>query len=180
MATRSEQLAEQFEDANDEFIGLIERLDERQWQAGCAGEGWSVGVAANHLAWASAALADVIKNVGSGTAAGLTMEMLKQMNAQESAQSASLTKQEVLAKLRGNGAMASETIRGLSDDDLEKFDILPEGHPVRVLDGMPEKATARLWIESVLIPHYREHGSSILAAAYPGLIATKTPAMAHS
>jgi uncharacterized damage-inducible protein DinB len=180
MTTRSEQLAEQFENANNEFIVLVERLDDKQWQVRCAAEGWSVAAAANHLAWASASLADVIKSVGDGTQAGFTTEMLEQMNAAEAAQTASSTKQETVAKLRSNGAIAAATIRSLSDADLEKFDILPETHPVRILDGVPEKATTRDWIERVLIPHFREHGSSILAAAYPALTATKTPAMAAS
>lgn len=176
MATRSEQLAEQFKDANDQFIALIERLDDKQWQANCPAEGWTVGVAANHLAWGHAALADAIKNVGNGTQAGLTMEMLEQMNAQEAAQSASATKEEVLARLRSNGATAADTIRSFTGAELEKFDLLPENHPVRVLDGMPEKATVRDWIELVIMPHFREHGSSTLAAAYPALAASKRPA----
>jgi hypothetical protein len=170
MNTRTEELAQRFDKANNEFIGLIERLDERQWQARCAAEGWTVAQAACHLAEDHAVLADFVKLPADGKPLpDFTLEAVHQMNAEQAARNATCTKQQVIQLLRENGAAAAAMVRELTDAQLDNAISVPASHPFRVLDNLPERLTPVMGIEAGLIGHISEHGSSILVAAFPAL-----------
>ncbi len=70
-----------------------------------------------------------------------------------SEQYANCTKQETLALLRKNAATAAGTVRGLSDEQLDRS--------APVLGGPP--MTAQQMVERVLIGHVQEHHGSIRA-----------------
>ena len=171
MTTRAENLADQFEKANDQFIALIERLNEGQWRARCSAEGWTVAETACHLAEDHRVLADFVQLVVDGKALpDFTVDGLHQMNAEQAARNANCTKDQVLQLLRTNGAAALAIVRGLTDVQLNHAIKVPASHPFRVLDNLPERLTPTIGIEAGLIGHIQEHGSSILAASFPALI----------
>jgi uncharacterized damage-inducible protein DinB len=66
METRAEDLARQFETANNELITVVERLSEDQWNARCPGQDWTVAQAACHLAEDHAVLTGFIGLVAGG------------------------------------------------------------------------------------------------------------------
>jgi hypothetical protein len=180
MTTRAEQLARQFEMANDELIALIERLDERQWRFVCA-EGWTVAQAACHIADDHAVLAGFVRLIaGGGPLPDFDAEAVHQLNAEQSARNADCTTEHVLQLLRSNGAGAAAMIRGFEDTHLDAAVSVPASHAFRVMDNLPERLTASLAIEAGLIGHFKEHGWSILSAAYPALAAGRDSYEAES
>jgi hypothetical protein len=79
------------------------------------------------------------------------MDSLHQMNAEHAKQFANCTRDETLVLLRKNAAGAASTVRGLSDDQLDRSAPLLGGPPM----------TAQQVIERVLIGHVQEHHGSI-------------------
>ncbi|HEV8575427.1 MAG TPA: maleylpyruvate isomerase N-terminal domain-containing protein [Dehalococcoidia bacterium] len=172
MTNRSEEFAARFEEANNEFIALIERLDETQWRSRCSAEGWTVAQAACHLAEDHPVLADFAQLAADGKPLpDFTVEAVDQMNAEQAGRNANATKEQVIHLLRTNGAAAAAVVRGLTDAQLDNAISVPASHPFRVLENLPERLTSPIAIEAGLIGHFREHGASILEAAFPALTA---------
>jgi hypothetical protein len=160
MSEQARVLADRFEQANREFIAFAQRCSEPQWRAICPDEGWSVGVAAHHLAEDHMVLAGLAQAVATGQPVpALTGEMIDQFNAQHAQQHAACTREETVALLRTNGAAAASIIRELSDEQLERAAILP-------WEAGPAWSVRRI-IEDKLIEHFDEHLPSIRAAVKP-------------
>src|SRR5215208_218292 len=109
MGDQTQVLAERLEQANRELIAAIERCSDSQWQARCADEGWSVGVAAHHLAVDHVLLAGLAQAVPA-----LTADMIDQYNAQHAQQHTVCTREETIALLETEGATAAGIVRSLS------------------------------------------------------------------
>lgn len=100
----------------------------------------------------------------------LTVDALNQMNAQQAQQHAESDKDEVVRLLRANCVAAATIVRRLTDLQLDSSTVLSARHPIRVFEPwVGERPTTRDLIESLLIGHISEHGSSVLAAAFPAL-----------
>lgn len=153
MAERAGTLTERFEQANQELIQAVERCSDAQWRATTSAEGWSVGVVAHHLAEGHKAIAGLIQAAASGQPlAMLTMEMLDQRNAEHAKQHANSMRTETLELLRQNAALAAATVRGLTDDQLDRIAQARIG-PMKVQE----------MIERILIGHVQNHLDSIRA-----------------
>ena len=154
MGERAQALANRFEEANREIISTLERCSDAQWRAKCAGETWSVGVVAHHVAESHAAIARIIQTIAAGQPLpNVTTEMIDQRNAQHAQQHADCTKQETLDLLRKNGGSAAATVRGLSDEELGRSGTLRAG-----------LMSAEQVVEGILIGHVKGHVTSIRAA----------------
>ena len=154
MSERARNLAQQFEQENHELIATVERLSDAQWRTKTAGEGWSLGVVAHHVAEGHKQIAGLAQLVASGQPIpAMNMEMFHQANAEHARQHADCTKAETLALLRQNGAAAAATVRGLSDAELDRTGSLLMG----------PMSTAQV-IERILIGHVHEHHGSIRKA----------------
>ena len=154
MGQRSQALAEQFEQANRQMIAAIEHCSEAQWKTKTSGEQWSVGVVAHHVAQGHEAVAGLVRMTANGQPLPpMTMDTIHQMNAEHAKQYANATKDETLALLRKNAAAAASTVRGLSDEQLDRSAPLLGGPPM----------TAQQMVERVLIGHVKEHHGSIQA-----------------
>jgi uncharacterized protein (TIGR03083 family) len=155
MGKRGQTLADQFEKANREMIDTLERCSDAQWKTKTAGEKWSVGVVAHHVAQAHAAIAGLVEKVATGQPMPpLTADMLNQMNAEHAKQHANCTKDETVSLLRKNAATAASTVRGLPDEQFDRTASLLGGPPM----------TAQQVVERVLIGHLQEHHGNIRAA----------------
>jgi hypothetical protein len=154
MGQRSQTLAEQFEQANRQMTATIERCSDAQWKTKTPGETWPVGVVAHHVAQALEAVAGIVRLVATGQPLPpMTMDDLHKMNAEHAKQYANVTKDETVALLRKNGAAAAGTVRGLSDEQLDRS--------APVLGG--PLMTAQQLVERGLIGHVKEHHGSIQA-----------------
>ena len=61
MSERASALAERFERENEQFIAAVEALSDAEWRSRCEAEGWSVGVAARHVASSHALIAGWVR-----------------------------------------------------------------------------------------------------------------------
>ena len=156
MGQRTSALADRFEQASRDIISAVEGCSDAEWRAITAGERWSVGVVARHVAEGHKAIAGLIQLAATGQPLpGLTMEMLDQMNAEHARQHANCTKAETLELLRQNAALAGGLVRGLGDDQLDRT--------ASPLGGMPATSVHQM-IERILIGHIKEHLESIRVA----------------
>jgi uncharacterized damage-inducible protein DinB len=151
MSERARSLADEFERANNELIGTVEGISDGNWRAKTAVEGWTVGVVAHHVAEGHKAIAALVHRIATGQPVALDMAALDRANAEHARQHANCTKPETLALLRQHGAKAAETVRDLSDAQLDRV-------------GGSMGMTAAQVIERILIGHVREHRGSIRAA----------------
>lgn len=154
MSERTDALAKQLEEANNELIAAIEGCTDEQWQAACADEGWSVGVTAHHVANSQSGLTRLVKGMASGQPVPpVTQEWLDDRNAQWSQEFAGRTPAEAVELLRTSSVEAVNTVRGLSDEQLRS---------TATVAG--NEMTAEQVIEFILIGHPRSHLASIRVA----------------
>lgn len=85
----------------------------------------------------------------------LTSEMINQGNAKHAEEYANVSKEETVALLRENGAFAANTIRGLSDEQLDRTAMLS-------LIGKP-MSTEQL-IHFLSLGEIERHGSNLRQA----------------
>jgi hypothetical protein len=116
---RARALAWRFEQAHNALVATVEGCTPEQWRATCADTGWTVGVQAHHVAAGEAAIAGMIREVADGRPhPPMPPGALDTINARHAEEFANVTKEETVALLRGNGAMAAKTYRSLSDEQL--------------------------------------------------------------
>ncbi len=164
MSERASALAATFEQANDAVISAVEGCTEDQLRNVCNGEGWSVAVAAHHIATAHASFAELLRQVANGRdVPAITMEMIDAANARHAEEHASIGRNEILTALRTNGAAAAATIRDLSDEQLNRT------APISFAGGAPWSAADI--IERTLVGHALGHGQSIREAVARAAVA---------
>lgn len=153
MSSRVEQLAQQFESANTEVIDTVTACTDAQWKTLCAGEGWSVGVVALHIAGAERFHANMIGVRASGETLPprTSMDEIHEGNAANARDNTDVTPVEVLDRLQRNGADAARQIRALRDDDLDRVAGIFLKHEMTVADV----------VENMAIGHARRHLESI-------------------
>jgi hypothetical protein len=150
MGARAEALATQLEQANDDVIRAVEVCSDEQWKRECP-EGRPVNVLANHVAAGHEYLAGLVQMMANGQPLpAVTMDDIHAGNAQAARQTANITREEALAALRGAGPKAAQTVRGLSDEQLDRGGTL-FGRPM----------TTEQFIQNIMIVHPREHLQSI-------------------
>lgn len=157
---RSAQLAEQYETAHDEFVRLVESLNEDQWRLTGKNfpqridnedEGRQVGLIARHVAtngdW-------IVQRIQTMLAGGpLAPVNMREINAEEARAHAGVTKDEVLRLLRASRSRIADAVRAIPDNQLDVQRETPAG---------PMSAAQR--VERVLIGHMKQHMGSIEAA----------------
>src|SRR5262249_31189539 len=110
-----------FEQANDALIAAVESCSDAEWRATCPAEGWTVGVAAHHVALSYPPISGLVLSIANGTPPfPLTQEMLDANNAKHAADAANCTPAETLDLLRRNGQAAVDALRGLRDEQLDR------------------------------------------------------------
>jgi hypothetical protein len=155
MASRAEDLAKQFEAKASEATAALERLGDADWKKVTTAEKWSVGVTAHHIASSHELIAGIIKTIAGGQPGpNLSMDVIHEMNAKHAQDHAGCTKAETLALHKQGAAVAAETVRGLSDAQLDRSGA--------VLAGMPPMSAAQL-AGGLLVGHVDEHLGSIRA-----------------
>ena len=157
---RSAHLADQFEAALDEFIRLVESLDEKQWllvgknfpqRFNDEDEGRSAGVIAHHVAingdWIVKRLQAMLEG------APLTPVNIQTVNSEHAQKHGDVAREEVLRILRESKPRLAAAVRAIPDDQLDMQRETPVG---------PMSVAQR--IERVLIGHMKTHQGSIEAA----------------
>ena len=160
-ARRSAEFANQFEAAQDEFIRLVQSLDDAQWprtgknypqRINEEDEGRTVGVIAHHVAESGNFIIDRIQRMVRGETLPPPGDF-RASNAEHAVEHASVTKEEVLSSLRESKPRIAGAVRAIPDDQLDVSRDTPAG---------PMSVAFRL--ERVLIGHIKQHQGSIEAA----------------
>ena len=155
MGSRTEQLASQFEEANNGLLSLISGLSDEQWKKISPDEGWTVGVTANHVAESIGALTGLLQGVAAGAPIPpITQEALDAGNAANAVRTAGVTRDETAAVLRENIKSGAAAIRALNDEQLTNTATFPMG-----------EVTAAQIVEMIMIGHTQMHIGGIKAAA---------------
>jgi uncharacterized damage-inducible protein DinB len=161
MSERATELANRFTTANDELIGIIQGASDGELQTICPGEQWSVLVTARHVAIAYRVVGSWIRRVANGEDIPVTRRQIDEGNALHAQEFAGTTREEVLTLLRDNGIKAADTIRNLSDEQLDTSAAMGPA------DG--DRITAEQVTQSALIHHITDHTADIRATlAQPG------------
>jgi hypothetical protein len=154
MAGKSAALADRFDMEIERTVATLEQLSDADWHKVTAAEGWPVGVTAHHFASALEPISQLIEGLVAGRPGTLSGPVLDALNAQHAKDYVECTKGETIALLRRGAAVASSTIRGLTDVQLAKSGT--------VLTDMPQMTVEQL-IGAALFSHIGEHFGSILA-----------------
>jgi uncharacterized damage-inducible protein DinB len=150
---RAGELANRFERINDELLAVVEPLDETQWFACCEGEQATIAAVVSHVGGSYRAISGWIRAVATGDSVPvITREMIDEGNARHAARHARRPKDEALAALRANAVGASEMVRGLSDEELDRAAFLTQFN--RTL-------SAYQLVDEILIGHPLGHLASI-------------------
>jgi DinB superfamily len=157
---RSDQYAQQFEAAQDEFIRLIESLNDEQWHLAGKNfpqrindedEGRPVGVIAHHVATNGDYITERIQTMLAG--GPLAPVNQREVNAEHARSHAGVTRDEVLRLLRASKGRIASAVRSIPDNQLDIERSTPAG---------PMSAAQR--VERVLIGHLKQHQGSIEGA----------------
>jgi DinB family protein len=158
--TRSAEFADRFEAAQDEFIRLIESLDDERWQrvgmnypqrVNDEDERRTVGVIAHHVATSAPFILERIQLMAAGKLLSPVGDF-RELNAMHAAENAGVTRDEVLSVLRETKRPIAAAVRAIPDDQLDQQRETPVG---------PMSVAQRL--ERVLIGHLKMHQGSIEA-----------------
>lgn len=157
---RSTLLAEQYEAAHDEFVRLVESLDDDQWHLAGKNfpqridnedEGRPVGVIAHHVATNGDWITERIQTMLAG--GPLAPVNMRAINSEHARSHANVTKDEVLRLLRASKGRIANAVRAIPDDQLDIQRSTPAG-----------SMSAAERVEKVLIGHMKQHQGSIEAA----------------
>ena len=147
MSGQAAALAERFQQATEDVIDVVRGLSDQQWRAVDAEEGLSIGAMVHHLAAGDRLARSVLQALAQGAdRASRQTEVAtgdrERLQANEAAEFAHLSRAETIEMLRRQGADVADTIRGLSDEELERVDTF-WGESVRTREFIER------WIEDI-------------------------------
>ena len=157
---RSAQLAADYEAAHDDFVRLVESLDDDQWHVAGKNfpqrlndedEGRPVGVIAHHVATNGDYIMQRIRTMLAG--GPLAPVNQREINAEHARTHTNVTKDEVLRLMQVSRQRIADAVRAIPDNQLDIQRETPAG---------PMSAAQR--VERVLIGHMKQHQGSIEAA----------------
>ena len=154
MTTRGEQLASDFEAANEELITAMSGMNDEQWRRTCEGEGWTTGVTAHHVVSTREAVLDIVRLLGTSPGkVDFTPDMLNAANAAHATECADIGREETLELARSNGKQVAAELRAMDDEALAKG-----------AEMFGREMTADLMVQGALIGHIHGHLESIQKA----------------
>jgi hypothetical protein len=161
MSRRAEAIAHRVARGHRELIAFVEALSDSAWRAECPADGRTVGVVVHHVASMLPLELDLVKVLAAGQPiSGVTLDAVNMINDEHARANANCGKEETLDLLRQNSTLVVETIRVLTDAELDG------AAPVSLHWGAP--LTAQYFIEDHPLSHAYQHLASIRAALRPG------------
>jgi hypothetical protein len=120
VSERADALAADFARANEEALAFARSCTDEQWARNVPGEEWTVGVVLHHIAEGHAHGVEWLGEMASGRGVSETAEEIDRDNAAHAAWAGSVGPAETVALLQTNGSRLEETLRGLSDEELDR------------------------------------------------------------
>jgi uncharacterized damage-inducible protein DinB len=156
VASRIDDIATRFEQANAELIATVEGLSDEQWTVQCGSDVRTVGVVADHIASSHVPLAQWIESIAAGQPMSVSFDTIHEGNARHAAARANVTRTEVVDALRTNFQQAVEIVRGMNEAEIER------PVPIAAMGGQ-EKSAAEM-SDMLLIGHVNSHMNDIRSA----------------
>jgi uncharacterized damage-inducible protein DinB len=157
MPHRAEQLANDFEQAVQDFAQTIEKIPDDKWSAKGGPEGWTIAGVAQHVSGQFPLEMEYITAAAEGRPLpGYSWDDINQKNESRAQKNSAATKADVLRELREGAASTAAYVRGLSDEQLDRPEKL-------ALAGGAEVTAQQLIEGGVLIDHVRGHLQSLQA-----------------
>ena len=154
MSRRAEVLADRCNTTIQAVIELIAGAPPDALNWSCEAEGWTAAAVAAHIAISQDFLIERVRRIVEDEQfPAFDATAFHQGNARAAEEHADLSTGQVIALLRNHGARATEFVRRLSDDDLDRR------RPIPVMGDDP--TTAEQFIERVLIGHAAAHLQSL-------------------
>ena len=156
MSIRADLLADRIENGANQLIAFAEKLSQAEWQTICPSEKRTIGVLIHHVASSYPVEVNLFQLLASGKAIeGVTWDMVDQMNSEHANTQAKCSQTETLKLLKENSSLAADTVRSLSDEQLDF------AAPISLNWDTP--LTTQYFIEEHSISHSYVHLASIRA-----------------
>jgi hypothetical protein len=157
MGHRSNALADRLESGADALDTFASALSEAEWQVRLPGDGRKVGVVVHHVGTMYPLEIQLAQALAAGNPiAGVTWDMVHEMNAGHAREFDAVTKREALDLLRKNSSAAAAAIRALSDEELDR------AAPVSLNSDAP--LTCQFFLEDHAVRHSYHHLAAIRRA----------------
>ena len=158
MSARAERLAQEFAQANDALVQVLEQATPEQWRQRTRDEGElrPIGVIAHHVAWAHQHINQRVRAFAEGLPVPPRRpDLFDERNARQASDNPNPDQAATIAWLRCDGEAVARMIAGLSDAQLERRACEDPGAP---------ELTTREVIELRQIGHVRGHLATIRTA----------------
>lgn len=156
MKKRTEELATRLEQGAAQLAAYAESLTPQQWAMVVPQEERSIGILIHHVANMYPVEMELAQTIASGQpVAGVTWELVADINAKHAAENAEPDCAATLALLRQNSAAAASAIRALNDDQLNTV------VPISLYNDAP--LTLQFWLEDHQISHSYKHLANMKA-----------------
>jgi hypothetical protein len=157
MNQRAKALAERIEQGAKALADLAESMSESEWRTPIPPDGRAAGVIIHHVASVYPIEVQLAQKLGSGEPiAGVTWDVIRDMNANHAGEHGQTSKQDTLEVLRQNSKTAAETVRTFTDEQLD--------HAAAVSLNGDAPLTAQFFIEDHALRHSFHHLAKIRAA----------------
>jgi hypothetical protein len=156
MSQRSNALADRLEQGARALAALATPLTEAEWQSRVK-DGRKVGVVVHHVATMYPLEIQLAQTLAAGKpVAGVTWDVVHEMNAAHAKEHDAVTKETALDLLRRNSTAAAAAIRALSDEELDR------AAPVSLNADAP--LTCQFMLEDHAVRHSYHHLAAIRGA----------------
>ena len=160
MSRRTEALAARLEEGARALATLASALTDAEWHTRIPRDGRKVGVVVHHVATMYPLEIQLAQLLGAGKpVAGVTWDVVHEMNAAHAKEYDAVTKEAALDLLRRNSTAAAAAIRALGDEELDR------AAPVSLNSDAP--LTCQFMLEDHAVRHSYHHLDRIRAALKP-------------
>lgn len=150
MGHRADALADRIEQGAAALAAFAEGLSDEQWRKTIPPDGRTAGVIINHVASIYPLEIELAQQLASGQPiVGVTWAAVAEVNAKHAAENSNAGKRETVELLRRNSRAAADTVRALSDAELDK------AAPVSLSHDAP--LTTQFFIEDHALRHSFHH-----------------------
>ncbi len=160
MSQRTNALADRLEQGARALATFASALTDSEWQTRVPRDGRTVGIIVHHVASVYPLEIELAQTVAGGKpVAGVTSDVVDEMNAGHAKENDAVTKEAALDLLRRNSSAAAAAIRALSDEELDR------AAPVSLNSDAP--LTCQFVLEDHAVRHSYHHLARIRAALKP-------------
>jgi hypothetical protein len=161
MTRRAAVLADRLEQGANDLADLAASLTDAEWRVRLPGDGRTVGVIVHHVATMYPLEIELALGVADGRAiAGVTWDAVHEINATHAREHAGTTREEAIALLRQNSALAAGAIRKLQDEQLDR------AAPISLYSDTT--LTCQFFLEDHAVRHSYHHTAAIRRALAQG------------